>query len=42
LVGRMGCFSTPLVQAQGALSSVLGDQFTEWVGGSMLSFIHTR
>jgi hypothetical protein len=32
----MGCFSTPLVQAQGALSSVLRDQFAESVGGSRL------
>ena len=36
LVGRLGCFSTPILPAQGALSSVLGDQFAELVGASRL------
>ena len=36
LVGRLGCFSTPILPAQGALSSVLGDQFAELFGASRL------
>jgi len=34
LASCFGCFLTSILPAQGALSSVLGDQFAEWVGGS--------